>query len=151
MSCFVCMSCYEVYHHFARKEGWEGDRCPKISCQGLIAEIDEDMIEVIIELNRRGYVTKMCCQGHPRDVTVNTFIEFFDEECFPSQPPKDFTCETNHGHFIFRKKYSKKDSPIELQRQISATMMDLLDWVQELPDNESVLEEKRLVKRLNDN
>ncbi len=148
---YVCMSCYEVYNNFATKANYDGDRCPKMNCCGLIAEIDDDLVEVIIELNKRGYITKMCCQGHPRDLYINTFIAFYDEESFPTQTPKGFKRGTEHGEFVFTKLYSKKHTYFELQNMIFAAITELMAWVQELPPNEGVIKVKKMVEKLNAN
>lgn len=148
---FICTKCLEVYNKVFDQDGHPGTKCPKMSCDSNIAEIDEDLVEIIIELNRKGYLTKMCCQGHPHDVTINTFIAFYNEECFPPITPKGFDREAQNGYYIFRKTYRKTTEYIELQKQIMTSIFDLLAWVQGLPPNTKIIEGFKKLDRLNAN
>lgn len=57
----VCLECFSVFDDMAVNDG---ELCPKRSCPGKIIEVDELMLPIIIELNKKGYNTDFCCSGH---------------------------------------------------------------------------------------
>lgn len=75
----VCMDCYNGYISYADwlrndfdislvhqlPSGIDIDVDFKPSdCHGTVVEVDELMIPVVYELNKRGYITEECCSGH---------------------------------------------------------------------------------------
>lgn len=54
---YLCLDCFEVYTV-------PFEYCPKASCYGQVVEIDELILPVIIEFNKKGYTTEFCCSGH---------------------------------------------------------------------------------------
>lgn len=133
--------------------------------------IDKDMIPIIAELNRKGYRTLACCQGHFYDEhqSINTFISFKGVYEFPIDIPK-YNEKRNttrmfsyiwqpRPHSVFRGTAihfrTRKNGSIEVKEaERKQIISDLLKWAKELPalkgyipDYEDYKEEKKPMKR----
>ncbi|MEY8369822.1 hypothetical protein AALA24_13825 [Anaerovoracaceae bacterium 42-11] len=51
-------------------------------------EIDDEMVEIIIDLNHKGYITRNCCAGHikRRNQPMTTYVQFQKTYPFSSIP-----------------------------------------------------------------
>lgn len=51
-------------------------------------EIDDEMVEIIIGLNHKGYITRNCCAGHikGRNQPITTYVQFQKTYPFDSIP-----------------------------------------------------------------
>lgn len=51
-------------------------------------EIDDEMVEIIISLNHKGYITRNCCAGHikRRNQPMTTYVQFRNIYPFGSIP-----------------------------------------------------------------
>lgn len=82
MSKYVCLDCYEIYEeNFQPKKYDVGDKlpimfCPKYRCEGCIVEVDDNMIGIIIELNKIGLTTSFSCGGHVGSNETDIYIAF---------------------------------------------------------------------------
>lgn len=59
--------------------------CLKNECEcGMknYQDIDDDIVDVIIQLNNKGYNTNACCSGHPESKDYGMYIAFC-RNCFP--------------------------------------------------------------------
>lgn len=143
---YLCTSCLREYI----KEGLNLTnsigyyRCPSVDCGDLsVVEIDDMIISVIKELNKKGYRTLYCCSGHSYDNNANTYI-CFDNEIVPSIIPKDFILEDeayyikngwnyrDDGKTCIRKWYKDIEKE-DLQKELLKTALDLIEWVNSLP------------------
>ena len=72
------------------------ERCERLgkligmSAEDVQNNIDEGMIEILIELNSKGYRTNGCCEGHLKDNYWHGYISFTHSYKFPIYP-KDFS------------------------------------------------------------
>lgn len=57
---FICDSCLCTYDN----EVIIGGSCPQRNCDGRLIDIDEHMIPICVNLWKKGYDTKFCCEGH---------------------------------------------------------------------------------------
>lgn len=140
---YLCLNCYEVYDETIQNVApiqygiREYRMCPKNNCNGEIIEVDEMLVPIIIELNKKGYSTEYCCSAHTYDDEncVNTYI-MFSKGYKPETVPKGFTLETpNYNNNIcLRKFYVKIKDKLKLHKQIMQTMIDLSNWVKKLPN-----------------
>lgn len=114
-------------------------------CGGCLVEVDENFIEPIIMLNKKGYYTKFCCSGHPNgNIYAGAYISFEDGSILPYLPigymyDKDiFTnidfSEHNNNGLTIRCEFGNKDNLIELQKEILLSAINILDWAKSLPD-----------------
>ena len=110
--------------------------CPVRFCGGEVIEIDENLFEVYRLLNEKGYITKYCCSAHSISSCPQTYIQFKGDIKFPKLPT-GFKVETRHfGEdetvTNLYKRYALNLPTIELQRQIWATALKLLNWATRL-------------------
>lgn len=86
----------------------------------ILNEIDENMREIIDILNRKGYITIMCCEGHSPN--YNGYILFTHNYDFNPMPPS----------FVF---FNNKRTIINFNTELNkeATIAELLKWANELP------------------
>jgi hypothetical protein len=65
----MCVSCFnEVFDPKVKL-------CPHCGAKGyLLAPIDENIFDDIQMLNRKGYRTVMCCEGHPENQTFKNHV-----------------------------------------------------------------------------
>ena len=114
--------------------------CPIRGCIGLLVEIDENIIETILILNKKGYRTLESCSGHLKGLGSSVYILFDDRYVFDTLP---------NGFSIDYAYYSENDMLIgksingdisDRQMEIWNTSKDLLEWAEALPvaviDNE---------------
>lgn len=93
----VCLHCFEIYKESLKFDEWaDFQPCPKTSCIGEVVEIDDLLLPVIIELNKKGYTTKYCCAGHYYDHPINSYIMFDEDIELPSIPP-NYKYENDHN------------------------------------------------------
>jgi hypothetical protein len=108
------------------------DLCPKANCIGRVVEIDDMILPVIIELNRKGWRTRYCCSGHTEDCS-STYITF--EDRYPGSMPEGFLAEHDERMTI-RHEYYTRDR-IEKGLQILNVNRKLLEWASKLPEVKS--------------
>ena len=90
-----------------------------------IVSIDNNMINIITILNKKGYKTSFCCESHPLKYMPSLYILFKDDmSCLKGNLPKSFRIDTGNKRLI---KFcmsirEKKDG-----------LKDLIDWCVELP------------------
>ncbi len=107
---YICLTCYTIFDDMVEEKLAErikpAARCTNKACKGKILQIDDCLTDVIIELNKKGYRTFMCCQGHSYDDRPDTHIGFYTLHDMPGKAPKEFSVETpNPIVNIFRKRY----------------------------------------------
>lgn len=143
MSKYVCLDCYEIYEeNFEPKKYNAGERlpimfCPKHRCEGCIVELDENMIGIIIELNKIGLTTSYCCGGHVGSDETDIYIAFSQdiESSMLGDLPDGFELEDKD--LVFDKvtiRFTVKDDGDELdllyqQRMINEGINNLNNWV----------------------
>jgi hypothetical protein len=134
----VCLDCNTAYHQKTIKN----NMCKNKECCGDIVQIDELIVPAIIELNRKGYITKYCCSGHLQEDldTVSSYIYFEDDAILTSYPigyihDMDAECYTHLEWYkpnnTIRREF--KGDIIEIGRQLSENAVTLIDWAKSLP------------------
>ena len=109
-------------------------------------EIDELIAPSIQTLNRKGYITEMCCSGHSvTDWLINGEAEYwqlkappysyilFKEGIYLPVLPRGFVMDSDNTLFGIRKNYTV-NSFFETSRNILETMEQLYEWALDLPD-----------------
>ena len=94
-----------------------------MSAEDVKNNIDEGMIEILIELNDKGYKTIGCCEGHLQDDYWHGYICFAYPYKFPVYP-KDFSAMRKRESY----EWNGKD---EKSRQ--EFLDGLKDWAKMLP------------------
>ena len=131
---YLCLNCFEVYSNEYRYDRRDYNFCPKLGCDGEVVEIDELMIPVIKTLNEKGYCTEYCCSGHYGDGYTNTYIKFSEWVELPEELPDGFVYEEQGN--VIRKNYVDNLHPNEKYIEILNTTKDLIEWADNLPDEE---------------
>jgi len=109
-------------------------------------EIDDLMCPIIFELNRKGYITKYCCQGHIEDKST-TYIMFEYWVKLPSIPENWYLDDTlelptiryKHNMFIYEK-FNQFEDFYKVYNHLVYINSELYNWAKSLPDYESILD-----------
>lgn len=89
-------------------------------------ELDENIRDSIIILNKKGYVTLFCCGGnHPEVGYIHIYIYFENDYPLP-ELPKGFKLKNRILEYF----YSPKFDPIRHKTHFD----DLVVWVESLPN-----------------
>ena len=131
---YLCLNCFEVYSNEYKYDRRDYNFCPKLGCDGEVVEIDELMIPVIKTLNEKGYCTEYCCSGHYGDGYTNTYIKFSEWVELPEELPDGFVYEERGN--VIRKNYVDNLHPNQKYIEILNTTKDLIEWADNLPDEE---------------
>ena len=136
---YVCLECGEIYNE---KMG----HCPKGSCYGEVAKVDELMIPTIIKLNDKGYMTNHCYSGHFYDKHVSPHILFseliFDifsegelKKLFENLPEPWYIDERamEKGYFYIEARMLDGMNDVERFKYITDLNIKLLEFVDGLP------------------
>jgi hypothetical protein len=87
----VCLACFteydtifaQMFHSSLMKVNRPTPPCPIVGCQGEVVELDDLIAPAIIELNKKGYITRHCCAGHPGRRFANFYVSFEPDVRFP--------------------------------------------------------------------
>ncbi|MDP2886565.1 MAG: hypothetical protein Q8P51_16270 [Ignavibacteria bacterium] len=137
----VCLSCWDVFDQEFFPHGMsEGAWCPKKSCLGQVADIDECLIPAIQTLNEKGYYTVECCSGHfwDNDRIGRTgwyvlFDEWLEESDF-GKLPDEFAMETSDKGRVTISRRFQNDDPVGLHMEILKSSVRLTEWARDLPN-----------------
>ena len=143
MSKYICLDCYEIYEeNFEPKKYDAGQRlpimfCPKHRCEGCIVEVDDNMIGIVIELNKIGLKTAYNCGGHVGSDETDIYIAFSQdiEASMLGDLPDGFELEDKD--LVFDKvtiRYIVKDMHEDLDllyqhKMINRGINNLSNWV----------------------
>ena len=143
----MCEDCFSQYNIKRRS----GIYCKE--CGGELVEIDENFIEAIILLNKKGYYTRFCCAGHPNTKDVHqSYIMFEDGSLLPYLPKGYLYDKDRHTHIdrsecddrglSIRIEFEERDDLFKLQKEILENAINVLDWAMSLPDRNDNIYEK---------
>jgi len=125
----TCLQCGHIYD---RDSSFENNFCPILHCGGEVVDLDDNILDSIRLLNKKGYATEYSCAGHiwggdpyivfSYDIHEETFLSF----------PKDFISEVFGGSLkIFKNICAESD--IDRLRLLNEASLDLLDWAYNIP------------------
>ena len=95
-----------------------------VEIHGNKVEIDDNLVYVIVNLNKKGYDTRFCCEGH--SPICETYIQF-RSDTLKNCIPKGFKKDIKLGRLHFFRTYHSEEEKVEM-------MKILRDWVDELED-----------------
>jgi gamma-glutamylcyclotransferase (GGCT)/AIG2-like uncharacterized protein YtfP len=125
MACMKCLTTHKEGETFCRK------------CLNSLSEIDTPMLDIMFDLNKKGYETEYCCCGHP------TFKSFYSAYFVVRgiingiTAPEGFTLKCADNKTTITSLYVKKKlklSIAELEELARKNIKVLRKWVIELPD-----------------
>ena len=92
----LCLDCYRIFSDEMRVPAsyYRPPQCPLLECSGELIGVDENMLPVVITLNKKGYQTHGSCSTHlwSDEGYVQAYVKFKPEHC-PGDDLFD-TCET---------------------------------------------------------
>ena len=110
-------------------------------------ECDDKIVESIIELNRKGYETDFCCEGH-LDKDKDPYISFTripSMELYDNvNPPTNWQYDNRPNNLILRRIFTEEERVIFYDDDlIDLAMKELENWVKELPDINNICNYKK--------
>lgn len=93
--------------------------------------IDRNIQEHIRILNKKGYRTTACCEGH-KDVCINTYIAFADDYFKDTSTPEGFKYDKKRR--IVNYTYSTKLTEEKMEELKKEKLETLLNWCMNLPN-----------------
>lgn len=137
----VCLRCYQIYDNVELKTAKYADSsgqfstwnfCPKSNCFGNVIEVDDNMVYIIIKLNKNNYETQACCQGHVSEHSIFIYIKFKDNHLSDIIKkigiPYGFKIEENIIGFSL----NPKEDQIDNQIIINEKNTELCKWVKKI-------------------
>lgn len=129
---YLCTTCWEAYNDNL-------GMCTKKSCSGgEVVDIDDDLVPIIVELNKKGYVTQMCCSGHvyegSGDPSPRTFISFepFIKKNLFANFPIGFVVTKSADKLFIEASYEPSNG-LRTHALIAQGIAQLALWVENLP------------------
>ena len=109
-------------------------------------EVDDLMCPIVFELNRKGYITKYCCQGHIEDVS-SSYIMFEYWVKLPSIPKNWFldkdleltTIRYKYNDFLYEK-FNQYEDYYKIYNHLAYVHGELYEWAKSLPEYETILD-----------
>lgn len=124
----VCMECLTTY-----KEGKTFCR----TCLSSLNDIDTPMLDIIFDLNKKGYKTEYCCSGHPTSSLYSAYF-ILSGSINGVDAPDGFSSKYKDNRTTITsldvKKGKVKLSTVELEELKKKNLSNLREWVKELPD-----------------
>lgn len=117
---YVCPYCWNTL---------DGCTCDLFPPYHLIF-VDKNIQEHIRLLNKKGYRTTACCEGH-RETCINTYIAFADDYFKGVSTPEGF--KYNKKKRIITYTYSMKLKKNKMEEIKKEKLTELLKWCKELP------------------
>ncbi|MBU3145647.1 gamma-glutamylcyclotransferase family protein [Clostridium sp. CF012] len=125
MACMKCLTTHKDGETFCRK------------CLSALSEIDTPILDIMFDLNKKGYKTEFCCCGHP---TLNSFYSAYfvvNRNISGITTPDGFTLKCADHKTSITSIYVKKKlklSTVDLEELAKKNLGNLRKWVIELPD-----------------
>lgn len=125
---WLCLECACVFPGIL--PSGKQHKCPNKDCSGQTIQLDDNMVSIVYELNKKGYTTQYCCGGHATDEDVTIYIKFAPGIKIPKKLPIGYV---QIGSTI-RRTFPVGFAWAEYQVCINLAINDLIEWVYRLPD-----------------
>lgn len=111
----MCMRCFRAY-----KEGYSHCRY----CLGSLEAVDSRLIDILYELNRKGYPTAYSCGGHANN-QFQMYIQF--NRTIELEPPQNFALENGNRGTIIRSILYHKAKGLRTKKAREAITLEELE------------------------
>ena len=124
-TCMNCLTTYKEGKNFCRK------------CLRELSDIDTPMLDIIFDLNKKGYKTQFCCSGHPTSKLYSAYF-VLSENLNGITVPDGFSIEYEEHRTTITSLNIKVDkselSSVELEKLAKVNLSNLRKWVIELTE-----------------
>lgn len=117
-----------------------------IPTENDIKDIDEGMWDILIELNKKGYKTRYCCEGHVSKNSRYSAYLSFEDGCAPKTVPPLFpfgrvtgvsaysrVTKNGNNFYWFGSRSKKKSWTLDdEEKERQQLLKDLYEWAKEL-------------------
>lgn len=97
-----------------------------VNINGRIVELDENIVDEIVLLNGKGYITTFCCGGHITEGEEGMYVAFIKNYNFKILPNGFYEHKNNIEH-------TKRKKKTEIEYDVA--LANFKEWVKELPIN----------------
>jgi len=139
----LCLNCYELFDEkcldfdYNRDYNW----CPKLDCGGDLIQVDELFVPIIIELNKKGYMTHYCCSGHIHEGHcggISSYIWFYPDnnvkDIIKNNLPKNYKFDYgNDGGVDINRIFNSKLPKDKLLQEVCKNAIEMIKWAKKLP------------------
>ena len=135
------MKYFESFKYVDDREQFLKDA--KKELENELVDIDEDMIPILTELNKKGYYTTDCCSGHKEQIEKNGYYRAYIS--FEYKVPDNIPLYTKSKNYCYYwvGNSSKKTTVEEKENERKQLMNDLLEWAKNLKQNINTLKIKK--------
>lgn len=130
-------------YRFLNAYSLKGNMCNNWTRCWVSSDIDLEIRDAIISLNKKGYTTVSCCAGHPEDVpfefSISTYIYFADKYSWLIEPPfigetKGIRCKMRRNGLYWetRRRVKSESKRADHEKIINS----IYEWVDKLPNRE---------------
>lgn len=115
------------------------NKCWNVPCtcgKNHLVEIDDLILDDIIMLNKKGYKTRYCCEGHNTDCMIFDLYVLFDENNIVKNIPQGFKTsrKRNDIHYTKSNIKSSKSTKVITPQEIEYARTAFHEWVLNLPN-----------------
>ncbi|MGH4139448.1 hypothetical protein [Clostridium sp.] len=107
-------------------------------CLSKLEDIDTPILDIIFNLNKKGYRTEYCCSGHPEQKVYSAYL-VVSESINGEIAPEGFSLKYKDNRTIITslnvKKSKVKASTVELEKLARKNLGNLRKWIIELPEH----------------
>lgn len=116
----ICTKCGNKYNEkFIRSLSNGKSYCPKLGCSEVLIDVDTNLVEIIINLNKKGWVTKFCYSSKPiedEDFDIHIIFDKISVEDYKNKstpfanltPPRFFDLVFEKMRFTKDKEYDSQ-------------------------------------------
>lgn len=107
-----------------------------VNIKGWDVEVDDNIVDIIIMLNKKGYGTNFCCEGHAEKNVLHVYV-CFDKVYDFKDIPKGLKNRTSRNQTVIEYVTTMKNYNLKRLRKLDR-VAQLRKWVNELPINPDI-------------
>jgi hypothetical protein len=107
-----------------------------VKIKGWDVEIDDNIADIIVMLNQKGYGTKFCCEGHDEKNILHVYV-CFDKVYDFKNSPKGMKSKIFQNQTLIEFLSVAKNLELRKLRKLDR-VAQLRKWAKELPNNPDI-------------
>ena len=127
----TCLNCNNLFERDTDLKS--GSTCPILHCYGDVIEVDDNILDTITQLHKKGYYPTYYCAGHTWKNSPNIL---FDNIVYPGAfpyLPKAFNSTILYDFTLRIFKTIPPCSLVDKQKALMEASVDLMVWSESLP------------------